>query len=104
VTKRPQPDEPEPIAAVRLAALFAERLNVEVPSADTDLFVTGILDSLQFVELLAALEETFGVQVSVDEIELDDFRTLSRIARFVVGKAAQRSGVTAEVSRTAPGR
>lgn len=75
-----------------IATLFAERLNVEVPTVDTDLFETGILDSLQFVELLAALEESFGVQISVEEIEIDDFRTLSRIARFMAGKPLGLAG------------
>jgi methoxymalonate biosynthesis acyl carrier protein len=70
-----------------VAQLFLERLEVGVPSGDTDLFETGILDSLRFVELLAALEERFGMRVSVEELELDDFRTLSRIAAFVARKA-----------------
>jgi methoxymalonate biosynthesis acyl carrier protein len=73
----------------RLARLFAERLNTEVPAADTDLFETGILDSLRFVELLATLEESFGVRVSVEELEIDDFRSLARIADFLIAKSAQ---------------
>ncbi len=70
----------------QVAALFAEQLNVEVPAADTDLFETGLLDSLRFVELLAAIEEAFAIRISVEEIEIDDFRTVSRIARFLAGK------------------
>jgi acyl carrier protein len=35
------------------------------------------------VQLLAALEQEFGVTVNVATLELDDFRTISRIARFV---------------------
>ena len=34
-----------------LYRLFAERLHIEVPSADTDLIETGLLDSLRLVEL-----------------------------------------------------
>jgi D-alanine--poly(phosphoribitol) ligase subunit 2 len=70
----------------RIAQLFTDRLKTEVPTVDTDLFETGILDSLRFVELLAAIEERFGVRVSVEQLEIDDFRTLSRIAQFVGGK------------------
>jgi len=70
----------------QIAKLFTERLNTEVPTVDTDLFETGILDSLRFVELLAALEESFGVRVSVEELEIDDFRTLARIGQFVEAK------------------
>lgn len=72
--------------AARLARLFTDRLHTEVPAADTDLFETGILDSLRFVELLAALEEAFGIRVSVEDLEIDDFRSLSRIADFLAAK------------------
>ena len=78
------PDDPD--VQARLARLFAERLDVEVPASDTDLFETGILDSLRFVELLAALEEGFGVRVTVNELEIDDFRSLTRIADFLAAK------------------
>jgi acyl carrier protein len=56
------------------------------------LFETGILDSLRFVELLAVLEETFGVTVAVEELEIDNFRNLSRIADFLAAKQLTPQG------------
>ena len=70
----------------KIARLFAERLEVEVPSPDLDLFQAGVVDSLLFVKLLAALEEQFGFRLAFDELEIDDFRTLRHIARFVAAK------------------
>jgi len=70
----------------RLGALFVESLHIEAPSADTDLFETGILDSLQLVELLLQLEQRFGFQIKIDDIDLDDLRTLARIARLVAAR------------------
>lgn len=67
----------------RIAALFTDKLQIEVPSPDTDLVETGLLDSLRFVELLAHLEETFDLTVSVDDIEVEHFRTTARIAEFI---------------------
>ena len=67
----------------RLGALFVDDLHIEVPSADTDLFETGILDSLQLVELLLQLERHFGFRMAIADIDLDDLRTLERIARLV---------------------
>jgi len=67
----------------RLGALFAQSFHIEVPSPDTDLLESGILDSFQFVELLAQLEQHFGLRLRIDDIELDDLRTLARIARMV---------------------
>src|SRR5256714_15296953 len=70
----------------RIAHLFAERLEVEVPSPDLDLFQAGVVDSLMFVKLLATLEEQFGFRLAFDELEIDDFRTVRDIARFVAAK------------------
>ena len=71
------------VIADRLGALFAETFHVEVPSPDTDLLESGLLDSFQFVELLAELERQFGLRLRIDDIELDDLRTLARIARLI---------------------
>lgn len=67
----------------RITRLFAERLNLEIPSADTDLFDSGALDSMAFVELLAQLEGEFGVEVALADIAMDNFRSIERIAAFI---------------------
>jgi D-alanine--poly(phosphoribitol) ligase subunit 2 len=72
----------------RLGALFVESFHIEVPSSDTDLLETGILDSLQFVELLYELEQHFGFRIKIEDIDLDDLRTLGRIARLVAANGA----------------
>jgi D-alanine--poly(phosphoribitol) ligase subunit 2 len=66
-----------------LGELFVESLHVEAPSPDTDLFESGTLDSLQLVELLLQLERRFGVRVAIESIDLDQLRTLERIAKLV---------------------
>src|SRR4029077_7902277 len=73
----------------QLIRLFAEELDVEVPSEGTELIDKGLLDSLTFVEFLAQLEAGFGVQVSLEDLEIDRFRTISCIARFIATKNAQ---------------
>ena len=81
----------------RLDDLFVECFHIEVPSPDTDLLETGILDSLQFVELLVQLERRFGYKVQVSDINIDDLRTLERIARLV----ATRNGAIHPAARPA---
>jgi acyl carrier protein len=71
----------------KLTDLFARRLNLNVPSVDTDLVETGLLDSLTLVELLAQLEETFGVSISTDDLEFENFRSITSIAVFVAQRA-----------------
>ncbi len=67
----------------RLGVLFTETFHIEIPSADTDLLESGILDSFQFVELLLCLEQNFSLRIKIDDIDLEDLRTLARIARLV---------------------
>ena len=71
----------------RIAGIFRDALHLEPPPSDLDLFDTGVLDSLAFVELLLRLEQDFGVAVSVDDLELENFRTIERIAAFVGTRA-----------------
>lgn len=70
----------------RIARLFVEKLQLEPPTPELDLFETGTLDSLRLVRLLAELEGALGVRVSMEELEFEDFRTLARIARFVAAR------------------
>lgn len=71
----------------RIARIFTAALHVDVPSADTDLFETGVLDSLAFVELLLQLEREFGVTVAAEDLEAENFRSLDRIREFVESQA-----------------
>src|SRR5262249_29763687 len=72
----------------QVTALFAEKLNLDVASAETDLIEAGLLDSLALVELLAQLEESFDVSISTDDMELENFRSITSIAMFVMQRAA----------------
>jgi acyl carrier protein len=58
---------------------------------ETDVIDNGMLDSVAFVRLLVGLEQEFGVTVDVAALQLDVFRSISRIAQFV----AARPGVSA---------
>jgi len=82
----------------RLGALFVESFHIEVSSPDTDLLETGILDSFQFVELLVQLEQCFGFRIKIEDIDLDDLRTLSRIARLVAANGAAAEPAAARPS------
>jgi methoxymalonate biosynthesis acyl carrier protein len=67
----------------RLLKLFSEKLYLTVPSVDTDLLDSGMLDSLSFVTLLVELEEEFGTKISPEDVEIDQFSSIAKIAEFV---------------------
>ena len=82
----------------RLGAVFTESFHIEVPSPDTDLLETGILDSFQFVELLLQLEQRFNLRIKIDDIDLEDLRTIARIARLVTASGAAADSSAAQPS------
>ncbi|MGH9850601.1 MAG: phosphopantetheine-binding protein [Blastocatellia bacterium] len=67
----------------QLTDLFTNRLNLEVPSVEADLVETGVLDSLTLIDLLLSLEQEFEVKISLEEIAIDNFRSIASIAQFV---------------------
>ena len=80
----------------RLTKLFSTALNRDVPSIHTDLFETGVLDSLAFVELLVTLEAEFGVTTTVDDMEIDNFKSIACIAEFLRSRGVGAPFVPAE--------
>jgi acyl carrier protein len=70
-----------------LSALFSDALHIDVPSPDTDLIESGLLDSLQLVQLLLQIEERMGTRIPLEEVNLDDLRSLGRLARLIAQRA-----------------
>lgn len=66
-----------------LTELFSSKLNLDVPTHDTELLQSGILDSMMLVELLVVIEREFGVTVSVETLDIDQFGSLASIARMI---------------------
>ena len=72
-----------------LIQLFADHFQIEIPSLDTDLITEGLLDSMVFVDLIMHLERTFETSISIEALELDQFRTIAQMAEFLDGRRAE---------------
>ena len=70
----------------QIATLFLTRLHLDVPSPDTDLIETHLLDSLGLVDLLLCLEQELGIDINIDDIEIDNFRSITRIAEYIAAR------------------
>lgn len=67
----------------RIVTLVRDVLYVDVPARDTDLIEEGLLDSLGLVSLITELEVDLGFQLPLDDLDIDNFRSVTRIALFV---------------------
>ena len=77
-----------PLLVQTIGKLIAEKLLVEVASPEDDLLGTGVLDSLTLIELLVSLEEHFGMRIPLDELQIEDVRSIHSIAHLVESKGA----------------
>jgi D-alanine--poly(phosphoribitol) ligase subunit 2 len=70
-------------AAAEIQEMMREKFLVDIKSSDDDLLSSGILDSLTLVQLLVMIEERFGVQIPLSDLEIDDIRTINSIVNLI---------------------
>jgi acyl carrier protein len=59
---------------------------------EEDIFATGFVNSLFAMELVTFIEKTFGITVESEDLDLDNFRSVERLAGFVARKTNGRAG------------
>lgn len=57
---------------------IAKKKNVEIDE-DTDLYETGILDSMEMIMLLVYIDEKLGIKISIENLKADNFNTINAI-------------------------
>ena len=80
----------------QISQFFAEDLKLEVPSVELDMVQNGLLDSLTFVNVLLYLEQEFGIEVSLDDLEVNNFCSIEKIARFIMQRNVMGIGSGSE--------
>jgi acyl carrier protein len=65
---------------------------------DEDIFAAGFVNSLFAMELVTFVEGTFGITIESEDLDLDNFRTVSRIADLVTRKAGISGETAAETA------
>jgi len=69
---------------------YIESISKERGFADsTNLFEYGVLTSLDVLSLVAFIEETFGLEISGDDIDMDTFGTIDGLVAMVTAKQKQ---------------
>ena len=53
---------------------------------EEDIFATGFVNSLFAMELVTFIEKTFDITVESEDLDLDNFRSVERLAGFVASK------------------
>ncbi len=80
----------EPVSSVKsIIHAFLDGFFGDKPLGDDeDMFATGYVNSMFALQLVQFVEGEFGITVDSEDLELDNFRTVSSIAGFVERKKA----------------
>jgi len=73
-----------------IQALLEETTSIQVES-ETNLFETGILDSMRLVQVILQLEEKFRLHLPMENLEIDSFRSVANIAELVANRSRNSS-------------
>jgi len=61
-------------------------INITHLDDDDNLFESGIVNSLFAVQLMTFIEKTFAIEVGMDDLDIENFKSLNAAAAFVVRK------------------
>jgi len=81
-----------PETSDELAARLLKFINTEVSlvddeiEADTDLLLTGAVDSLGVMRVTQWIEDELGFEVDATDVTLDNFQTVKRTLRYCQAK------------------
>jgi len=65
-------------------------INIEHLNDDDDLFESGFVNSLFAVQLMTFIEKTFAIEVGMEDLDIENFKSLNAAAAFVVRKNEER--------------
>jgi methoxymalonate biosynthesis acyl carrier protein len=57
---------------------------------DANLFESGVVNSLFAVQLMTFVEKTFGIEVDVDDLDIQSFKSVDATTAFVLRKKGHR--------------
>ena len=59
---------------------------------DDNLFESGIVNSLFAVQLMTFIEKTFSIEVGMDDLDIENFKSLNATTAFVLKRNGRRNG------------
>ncbi|MCP5106952.1 MAG: acyl carrier protein [bacterium] len=68
-----------------------ENVNMPALDDDFDLFESGIVNSLFAIELMTFLEKSFSVKVTMDDLDMENFKSVDAASQFVGRKEGEKS-------------
>ena len=66
-----------------IRSYLLENISIEELDDDFDIFEAGVVNSLFAIELMTFLEKTFGIKVTMDDLDMENFKSVNASSDFV---------------------
>jgi len=66
-------------------------INIDGLGDDENLFESGIVNSLFAVQLMTFVERSFGIEIGMEDLDVENFKSVSATAAFVGRKSAGKA-------------
>ncbi len=74
-----------------IRSYILENINVPALDDDFDIFEAGIVNSLFAIELMTFLEKSFAIKVTMDDLDMQNFKSVNAASQFVLQKKEVKS-------------
>jgi acyl carrier protein len=66
-------------------------INIDTLGDDENLFESGIVNSLFAVQLMTFVENKFGIEIGMEDLEIANFKSINATAAFVARKSSGKT-------------
>jgi acyl carrier protein len=66
-------------------------INIDGLGDDENLFESGIVNSLFAVQLMTFVERNFGIEIGMEDLDVENFKSVSATAMFIERKSAGKT-------------
>lgn len=70
-------------------------VNIDAIDDDENLFSSGLINSLFAVQLTTFIERKFGIEIGMDDLDIENFKSINATAAFV----ARKTGTSATAAK-----
>lgn len=68
----------------KVAGFIRDELKRDVKDHNQDLLKEAIIDSFNMIQLIQYIEETFEISIDIEELDLEDFKSIKSITQKVM--------------------
>jgi methoxymalonate biosynthesis acyl carrier protein len=71
----------------QIAGYISTAVNLATVNDDENLFEAGLVNSLFAIQLMTFIEKTFGIEIGMDDLDIENFKSINAAALFVSRKS-----------------